>query len=1260
MKKLLTIGLLVASTLWMVGLAAIIAVPVQAASAGDLIKVSTSKAVYYLGEDSKRYIFPNQATYMTWYSDFSGVQTISQSEIEGMTIGGNVTFRPGTKLIKFPTVAKVYAVEPGGVLRHVTSEAIATSLYGAEWYNEVGEVPEENFIAYTEGSDITDATYPTGTLVQEQGGSTIYYIEDGEKRPVADETAFNANLFSWGDVLTASSLAAYTAGTSITGAEGAIANIDGAEATAPVTSTGTLTVSLSSDTPAANTIVKNATFVKFTKVNFTASGGDVEVDSLVIKRGGLAQDSNFSYVFLLDKDENMFGNEKTLGSLHTASVNDDFTVKNGETVSYWISATMYSTLQAGEVATLGVSAVKVKGDASVSATFPVEGNGMTMNNTITIGTATQAAGSTNPTSATKQVGLTDYVFASAKLTINSTENAQVERIRWYQSGTAADADLANLDLVVDGVVLATVAKPNDKEVIFDLSSSPYSIAKGQDKTFEIRGDIVDGSSRTIEFEFSELTDIKVLGKTYGFYITPTYVTSQISSPYWNNTAVTTISTGTLVVSKKVLSDIYVSEGSTQAVVGAFNFRTNGEPVIITALHIRMVTSTEGNTGGITNVSLYDEDDNVVAGPVDPTEQDNDEGSANFTDTFTVPTGEHIYYVKADLDSNFTTGDTITCSINSPASSATAADEITAKGEVTNNTIYPTPYSQVSADQMTVRAGKLSVSTQNTPVAQTVVAGATAVEFANFVLDASGSGEDIKVTQLTIRHSTTAADIHQDISNMKVYNGTALLNGSDVENGTSSTTNSKSTTTIDLDEALIITKGKNVTLTLKANVSGSAAADSGHEFSMVGTSALVAYGNSTGNSITETITNSDGQQMTIASNANLTIGVSSASAISDALVAGNTDGITVGVFNFRAQYNDINLEEVYLLITAVNSGGPDQFGKVYLYDGAIKVAEAVATTTDATVGASTQLHLDMSDAPVLIAKGTTKDLTVKVDTSDADYYNFGVSSKGASGAGFKFTINATGDVVARSNGLLAAGNKTLNAAALKQYYLYKSVPTVLTNDKLPTTQCGSDCPIVSGALLAGTTSGKELYKFNVRANAAADVALAKVSFLVTTSTATATSFYLYEGGTQKAATTTYLNVSAGKFIVEFLFTSDGTAPDAGEVDGKAAIITKNTTRTYTFKADVEGPSGTTTGSVQVQFLGDGTVASTNPAGYGPGAATNLRAQTYESNFIWGDLWRTFDVSSTTASSTEQWVNGYLVPTGATTVLQATSSAVTFSK
>ncbi len=123
-------------------------------SSGDLIRGTTFSAVYYMGADGFRYVFPNEKTYKTWYSnssgnaDFSHVVMISDSELASIQMGGNVTYRPGVKMIKIDSDPRVYVVTKGGALYHVDSESIASSLYGSTWNKNIDDVPDAYFGNY--------------------------------------------------------------------------------------------------------------------------------------------------------------------------------------------------------------------------------------------------------------------------------------------------------------------------------------------------------------------------------------------------------------------------------------------------------------------------------------------------------------------------------------------------------------------------------------------------------------------------------------------------------------------------------------------------------------------------------------------------------------------------------------------------------------------------------------------------------------------------------------------------------------------------------------------------------------------------------------------------------------------------------------------------------------------------------------------------------------------------------------------------------
>lgn len=122
--------------------------------AGDLIRGATFSAVYYMGKDGLRYVFPNDKTYFTWYQNFNSVKFITDADLATIQIGGNVTYKPGSKMLKINSDPKTYAVDEGGTLRWVQTEAAAVGLYGANWNKMIDDVPDAFFSNYKLGSDI--------------------------------------------------------------------------------------------------------------------------------------------------------------------------------------------------------------------------------------------------------------------------------------------------------------------------------------------------------------------------------------------------------------------------------------------------------------------------------------------------------------------------------------------------------------------------------------------------------------------------------------------------------------------------------------------------------------------------------------------------------------------------------------------------------------------------------------------------------------------------------------------------------------------------------------------------------------------------------------------------------------------------------------------------------------------------------------------------------------------------------------------------
>jgi hypothetical protein len=128
---------------------------VQAAKPGDLIKNGTP-TIYFLAEDGKRYAFPDEATYKSWYKDWSQVRVTSEKEVNSYSFGGVVTVRPGERPVKFKSSSRVYGVSKGGQLRWIRHGWLTEVIYGKDWYKKLIVLPDERFADYSLGADVTD------------------------------------------------------------------------------------------------------------------------------------------------------------------------------------------------------------------------------------------------------------------------------------------------------------------------------------------------------------------------------------------------------------------------------------------------------------------------------------------------------------------------------------------------------------------------------------------------------------------------------------------------------------------------------------------------------------------------------------------------------------------------------------------------------------------------------------------------------------------------------------------------------------------------------------------------------------------------------------------------------------------------------------------------------------------------------------------------------------------------------------------------
>ncbi len=164
----------------------------SALQAGDLIRGEGFNAVYYYGADGFRYVFPNDKAYFTWYKNFDNVKWLSDTNLTTIQIGGNVTYKPGVKMIKINSDPRVYAVGSGGTIRAISSEAIAQALYGDKWNKMIDDVPDGFFPNYKIGGTIDAASM--FSVSAEMADATNINVDKNLKAPTViniGESGFN-------------------------------------------------------------------------------------------------------------------------------------------------------------------------------------------------------------------------------------------------------------------------------------------------------------------------------------------------------------------------------------------------------------------------------------------------------------------------------------------------------------------------------------------------------------------------------------------------------------------------------------------------------------------------------------------------------------------------------------------------------------------------------------------------------------------------------------------------------------------------------------------------------------------------------------------------------------------------------------------------------------------------------------------------------------------------------------------------------------
>ncbi|MAG44587.1 hypothetical protein CL633_01730 [bacterium] len=1106
-QKAISIGTSLATVIGMSGIVALVpAIAVGATYAdGALITGAGDPNVYVVNNNLKVWV-RSAAVFDASGYDWDAIQTVS-----------DISAVPDADLIKTADNPDVYRWE--NLFKRKLASIEIFNDYSLDW-DKIATVTQS----------VMDS-YPGVVLVSPVNSPDLYRVDSGVRQKYLSYEAFVGQGMSDKDVIEISIMefGSYAEGTPI--------DVDDDIIDPPVV-TGGLTVSLASDTPDSATVATGAN-ADFTKLVLT---GTAEISSLYVTLTGQSTSSDIENIKVVDEDG------INLGSTGSLDVNNRSLITfspaweiSGSKDVYLRAGIPGSGATAGRTLALGIATADDI-TANVDSVVVNSGTGNLMSVvSLSVATVTASADGTTSDSA-PDVGDDDVVVNKFKVENDSIEDVVIESMEVMESGTAGLNDISNIELysVTDSKTLATAASwgANSKVTFTGLD---LTISKGETHRFQIKVDIEDGTSLTINADLVDGTDVlmTVKGQKYGYYITVARGSSWDGLGSSNQT----IASGAVLISRSSSSAAVgnVTQADEQE-LATFDIDVRGEQVRISSMTVALDLGTMTESE-VSNVRIYDETNDQTHGPYSVTTTDlTDDASTVFeaqvttTDLVILPVGIHKFTVSAKIATGTLAGDTILAAYPDP-------DEyFTIKGDTSNNSITATTTTTVSGNTQTVAAGAFTATTLTSPATASVGVGAQDVLLLTASLDTGNSGEDVEFSAMIVEDTMDAAgsngddwtglevwaDLNSDSSTRgDVYETKIAIAPSGQPDDTTAT---DELITFTFDTNITVSKNSYVVVAVFGDLKSAATADDTHTWSIdQAEDAVTATGVSTGTEITGVTPTGAGQTLTIASGGTLTVAIESNDPVATLLV-GESKNVPLAKFRLSETGNVEDLDLDSFKIT--DDGSDDTVETYYLYNGDNLIGTKAG-------GAAVEFFFD--DGTVTIPQNKSVILTVKADIKAVD------GSTVTNASSLTVTVAATGDVDTTGVDSGTAVDSTDTSVDAAIHKVYESIPSVAFASGWSESDTGKDLTASSTVRVA---------RINITADAAE-----RISFGTNASTSLTVQAEVYAADVDSSAGNWTLRDSTGTTVAT-TSVSDATAASA-----QTQEVTFNVTTAFHISAGV---------------------------------------------------------------------------------------------
>ncbi|MAF42756.1 MAG: hypothetical protein CMI54_01125 [Parcubacteria group bacterium] len=745
-------------------------------------------------------------------------------------------------------------------------------------------------------------------------------------------------------------------------------------------------------------------------------------------------------------------------------------------------------------------------------------------NTMTIGQGTLTINidsALNPATQNYVKGTEDRLFSAFKFTTGSREGVRIAKLRFkINNGSGGASDVSNVTLW-DGLtqvagpvgVVGNYATFGAQTPGWD-SSGLFDVPASSNKTIQVKANIPTGAgtSATLDFDIAAVGDIWADGLDSQYDIP----SGSITLTSGNANLHTVIANGTLSLALSAQTpsaQTYVIGAESKEFTRINLTAGSGEDIIVSGITLTInnnISNSDANaTSGakLINIKLLKSDDTqyglTSATPI---------ATASFNESLIIPASETIT-LRA-----FAT--VPTTSYPSPDTNVkiNAVADVTATGVGSGATITPT--GTVTGNTLTISSGTLTVAAAATPGDQTRIIGDTMVPFSGLVLTA-GTAEDVRVTRVMLRTSSSGSIQPGDVSNIALYDGDTKLTASENLTTSSDSITASGFTHHSVEfiasdflnsQGIDITKGQQKTITVKGDLPSTAIAAHLGSFGVSTTDDINTTGLFSNTDITETFTAGPASatginyesaaspaaaniyEVTLSAAGTLATAAAADNPVTKIRAVGGEDSLLSNVevlkVNFTASLEDIDIKQIIVervltasglnptVGTAIGESSDANVVSITLWDGLTQLGSAQTLSN-----ASTTFNLPAANY-WRIEKSTTKTLTVKANLSGVATNN-GFGSKPGDAPTFKLHGIDVEGKSSGSNTLSVDGTADANPALIERggniQYLRKSKPTL--------TAASLDSTVL-------TTGEKVLFRWNVAADSGGAIGWKRVVFNIT--------------------------------------------------------------------------------------------------------------------------------------------------------------------